>query len=171
MTPYRGYQLFSIKSSVFPQMGCQSGEIIWWVKFKKRRQKKEDDEENPPCSDSVQTHSTDDIEIQLVIIYESLSSAFWLPSSAAFTLSYNKVKRLLTTWMLHYAYTDIALNKEQTRENSFSHIMLMVWKQTSKKALNYLKTLRVNTVINSILNVKFCMRFYCKVAVQNEKKN
>lgn len=44
-------------------------------------------------SESVQTHSTDDIEIQLVIIYESLSSALWLPSSAAFILSYNKVER------------------------------------------------------------------------------
>lgn len=61
-------------------MGCQSGDIIWLVKSNK-------DED----SDSVQTHNTDDIEIQLLIIYESLSSAFWLPSSAAFILSYNKV--------------------------------------------------------------------------------
>lgn len=56
------------------------------VKKKKKKMKK-----IPHAQDSVQTHSTDDIEIQLVIIYESLSSAFWLPPSAAFILYYNKL--------------------------------------------------------------------------------
>lgn len=148
MTPYRGYHLFSIKSSVFPQMGCQSEDIIWWAKSKER-QKKRKRWRKSPCSDSV--HSTDDFEIQLVIIYESMSSAFWLPSSAAFILSYNKVKKtLLTACILNYTWTHRALNKHQTRRNTFSRIVLTVT----------FHSLRANQVVDRPLKILRSLQIY-----------